>query len=105
MKGYVNLTHTNNGKLKNYYKKDETYSKEEIDSKVTGVYKAKGSVQNYTDLPTENNSVGDVYNVINKYNDYPAGTNFVWTEQGTWDALGGIGGGGSVPIVRLPQVV
>ena len=111
MKGYVNLTHTNNGaiekisekvdslgsdyvtkdttELTNYYTKSQTYTKEEVDNKTTNVYRAKGSVQTYQDLPTENNQVGDVYNVIEAYEDYPAGTNFVWTDTSTWDALGG----------------
>lgn len=111
MKGYVNLTHTNNSAIKevsqkvdniednyitkdtseltNYYTKNQTYTKEEIDNKTTNVYRAKGSVQTYQDLPTENNQVGDVYNVIEAYEDYPAGTNFVWTDTSTWDALGG----------------
>lgn len=111
MKGFVNLTHTNNGKinqlktevdnlknntvgkdtteLENYYTKDQTYTKDEVNSKVTGVYKYKGSVQTYADLPTQNNQEGDVYNVIQAYQEYPAGTNFAWTAQNTWDALGG----------------
>ena len=111
MKGYVNLTHTNNSaieevnqkideiqddyvskdttELTNYYTKNDTYSKEEIDNKTTNVYRAKGSVQTYQDLPTGGNQVGDVYNVIEAYDDYPAGTNFVWTDTSTWDALGG----------------
>lgn len=57
-----------------------------------GVLRLKGSVQTYTDLPTENNQVGDVYNVIEAYGDYGAGTNFAWTTEGSWDALGGKGG-------------
>lgn len=57
-----------------------------------GVLRLKGSVQTYADLPTENNQVGDVYNVIEAYGDYGAGTNFAWTTEGTWDALGGKGG-------------
>lgn len=111
MKGYVNLTHTNNSaieevgqkvdniednyitkdtsELTNYYTKSQTYTKEEVDNKTTNVYRAKGSVQTYQDLPTTNNQVGDVYNVIEAYQDYPAGTNFVWTDTSTWDALGG----------------
>lgn len=111
MKGYVNLTHTNNSaiekvsqkideiqddyvskdttELTNYYTKNQTYTKEEIDNKTANVYRAKGSVQTYQDLPTEGNQVGDVYNVIEAYEDYPAGTNFVWTDTSTWDALGG----------------
>lgn len=111
MKGFVNLTHTNNGKinqlktevdnlknntvgkdttdLENYYTKNQTYTKDEVNSKITGVYKYKGSVQTYADLPTQNNQEGDVYNVIQAYQEYPAGTNFAWTSQNTWDALGG----------------
>lgn len=57
-----------------------------------GVLRLKGSVQTYADLPTENNVVGDVYNVIDEHDEYGAGTNFAWTTEGTWDALGGKGG-------------
>jgi len=57
------------------------------DSKVASVYKPKGSVATYADLPSTP-STGDVYNVIAAYGNVPAGTNFVW--NGTaWDALGG----------------
>ena len=59
-------------------------------NKLGNVFKYKGSVQTYADLPTENNQVGDVWNVVEKYESYPAGTNFAWTPDGTWDALGGI---------------
>lgn len=64
----------------------------ELKSSITGVYQYKGSVTNYDDLPTENLTTGDVYNVVNTSEvngiDYPAGTNFAW--NGTeWDALGG----------------
>ena len=79
----------NKSDLNNYYTKEETYTKSEVDSKVTNIYKYKGSVQTYADLPTENNQAGDVWNVIEKYESYPAGTNFAWTPDGTWDALGG----------------
>lgn len=58
-------------------------------NKLGNVFKYKGSVQTYADLPTENNQVGDVWNVVEKYESYPAGTNFAWTPDGTWDALGG----------------
>jgi len=54
----------------------------------TGVYKYKGTKENYADLPTSGNEVGDVWNVINAYEHYPAGTNFAWTGT-AWDALGG----------------
>ena len=58
-------------------------------NKLGNVFKYKGSVQTYADLPTENNQAGDVWNVVEKYESYPAGTNFAWTPDGTWDALGG----------------
>lgn len=55
--------------------------------KVASMYRFRGSVAAYADLP-EDAANGDVYNVVAKYGDYPAGTNFAWT--GTeWDALGG----------------
>lgn len=58
-----------------------------INQKVASAYIYKGSVQTYADLPTDAD-IGDVYNVIEAYQGYPAGTNFAWT--GTqWDALGG----------------
>ena len=55
---------------------------------ITDVYKYKGTKANYSELPTTNNVVGDVWNVTNAYNDYPEGTNFAW-DGSTWDALGG----------------
>lgn len=58
-----------------------------INQKLASTYVYKGSVQTYANLPT-NANIGDVYNVIEAYQNYPAGTNFAWT--GTqWDALGG----------------
>lgn len=46
----------------------------------SNVYKVKGSVQTYNDLPRVDNQVGDVWNVID------TGANYVWTENG-WDKL------------------
>ena len=63
-------------------------SKDYTDSKLTSTYRYKGTVQNYDDLPTENNEIGDTYNVVEPYGDYPGGTNFAWTGS-DWDALGG----------------
>lgn len=48
---------------------------------VSNVYKYKGSVATYTDLPTENVSIGDVYNVQD------SGMNYAWTGA-EWDGLG-----------------
>lgn len=65
----------------------ETYVDEAI-ADLGDVLEYKGTVTNYSDLPTTDRSKGDVYNVTNAYGDYPAGTNFAW--NGTaWDALGG----------------
>ena len=56
--------------------------KDYVDSKVSSVYKIKGSVADYASLPTENLTVGDVYNLSD------TGDNYVW--DGTaWDKLGG----------------
>lgn len=55
---------------------------------ISGVYKYKGSKTNYSNLPTSGNVTGDVWNVVNAYSTYPAGTNFAW-DGTTWDALGG----------------
>ena len=64
------------------------YVNNAVSTAIASVYKVKGSVATYGDLPVSGQSVGDVYNVIAAYSTYPAGTNWVWT--GTeWDALGG----------------
>lgn len=87
-------THTHDTR---YYTKEQTdanikvvsddlatnyYNKSQVDSKFTSVYIFKGSVDNYEDLPTEGNIIGDVWNVRR------SDTNYAWTSEG-WDALGG----------------
>lgn len=71
--------------------KSNTYTKAQVDAKLSGVYKVKGS-STFEALPKDNNVVGDVYNITNAFNlggkHYDAGTNVVWTEDG-WDALSG----------------
>lgn len=67
---------------------------DEINSKISSVYKVRGTKNTYADLPTEGNTIGDVYNVIAANGKTPAGTNYVCTASaGTreeqWDALGG----------------
>ena len=62
-------------------------TKEEIDSKITAVYRPKGSCA-YADLPASP-EVGDVYNVTDAHEGHPAGTNYVWTGS-VWDALSGV---------------
>jgi len=57
------------------------YDKTTIDNKVSSVYKYKGSVATYADLPSSGLTAGDVYNVESD------GSNYAWT--GTeWDKLG-----------------
>lgn len=71
--------------------KSDTYTKVQVDAKLSGAYKVKGS-STFEALPKDNNVVGDVYNITNAFNlggkHYDAGTNVVWTEEG-WDALSG----------------
>jgi len=57
-------------------------------SETETLYHYRGSVQTYADLPTTGMKVGDVYNVIGKYGDFGAGTNFAWNGE-VWDSLGG----------------
>ena len=71
--------------------KSDTYTKAQVDAKLSGAYKVKGS-STFEALPKDNNVVGGVYNITNAFNlggkHYDAGTNVVWTEEG-WDALSG----------------
>ena len=68
--------------LTNYYKTSETYNKTEIDNKISSVYKYKGTVATYANLPSSDLTVGDVYNVES------TGDNYAWTGT-VWDKLGG----------------
>lgn len=71
--------------------KSDTYTKSQVDAKLSGAYKVKGS-STFEALPKDNNVVGDVYNITNAFNlggkHYDAGTNVVWTEDG-WGTLSG----------------
>ena len=51
-------------------------------SDISTVYKWKGSKDTYDQLPTEGNTVGDVWNIKD------TNMNYGWTEDGTWDPLG-----------------
>lgn len=59
----------------------DAYTKTEIDNKVASVYKYKGSVATYANLPSTGQVVGDVYNVEEN------GANYAW-DGSTWDKLG-----------------
>ena len=53
------------------------------------VYTYKGSKATYEELPTVDNAVGDVWNVVAAHEGYAAGMNYAW--NGTdWDAIGGL---------------
>lgn len=68
-----------------------------INSAIAGVYKVKGSVENYANLPADA-AEGDVYNVKNadKTHGVKAGDNVVWVgaveggEAAHWDVLSGV---------------
>ena len=66
------------------------YNKTEIDSKVASVYKYKGNVNTYADLPSSGQNVGDVYNITTADSTHgiKAGDNVAW-DGTTWDVLAG----------------
>ena len=66
----------------------DAFTKDEILSKISSVYRYKGSVETKTDLPSENLTEGDVYNVKD------TGDNYAWVAPvgelaGFWDKLAG----------------
>ena len=70
----------------------KTYVDEKVSTTISSVYRVKGTQETYDELPSTGNEIGDVWNVTSSVTVddkvYPAGTNWVWTEDG-WDALGG----------------
>ena len=77
--------------LTNYYKKNETYTQTEIDSKLSSVYKYRGTVATYNDLPSTGLIIGDVYNIeqADSTHGIKAGDNVAWNGL-TWDVLAGM---------------
>ena len=83
---------------------DDYYTKTDIDNKLGSTFTYKGTKETYTDLPTEGNKVGDVWNIksvgatasVDRYGTtIKAGDNVVWGEaDGTvaagWDVLSGV---------------
>ena len=67
---------------------DRTYAKK---ADITTVYKYRGSVNTYADLPVNGNAVGDVYNVVtaDASHGIKAGDNVVWNGN-AWDNLSGV---------------
>ena len=73
------------------------YTKPEVDTLVSSVYRFKGTVENYSQLPSENNVEGDVWNIINAdvSHGIKAGDNVAWVAakdgvEAHWDVLAGI---------------
>ena len=66
------------------------YDKNAVDTKIASVYKYKGTVSTYNDLPSSNLTVGDVYNIetADSTHGIKAGDNVAWTGT-TWDVLAG----------------
>lgn len=56
--------------------------------RTASVLRYKGSVNNYNDLPTQNLTAGDTYNIVQEFDNHPAGTNVSWNGE-KWDPLGG----------------
>ena len=69
----------------------DAYTKSETDAKISSVYRYRGSVETYADLPTEGQKEGDVWNIASADTAHGinAGDNVAWTADGTWDALSG----------------
>lgn len=70
---------------------EDAYTKSEVDSLVSSTFRYKGTVDNYEDLPTSDQKVGDVYNIKNADAEHgiKAGDNVAWS--GTeWDVLSGL---------------
>ena len=68
----------------------DAYTKTEVDAKVTSVYRYKGTVSTYADLPSSGQEVGDVWNIetADSAHGIKAGDNVAWNGT-TWDALAG----------------
>ena len=68
----------------------DAYTKTEVDAKVTSVYRYKGTVSTYADLPSSGQEVGDVWNneTADSAHGIKAGDNVAWNGT-TWDALAG----------------
>ena len=67
---------------------DGTMTQAAITARLSSIYRFKGSVDTYYDLPSSGNTLGDVYYVVNDNieNSIPAGTNLAWNGTG-WSKL------------------
>lgn len=66
-------------------------AKKYVDDKMLSVYRYKGTVLTYDDLPDSDLTIGDVYNIetADSTHGIKAGDNVAWTGS-VWDVLGGI---------------
>ncbi len=87
IKGQLSGLSTDSGSVKKYVD-------DQVSAQVAAAYKVKGTVADYAALEGKTSTavVGDVWNMTASATVdgkvYPAGTNWVYTEEG-WDALGG----------------
>jgi hypothetical protein len=58
------------------------YSKDEVDLKVTGIFRYRGSVSTFSLLPATGQALGDAWNVLD------TGHNYAW-DGDAWDRLAG----------------
>lgn len=83
---------TTSGKMKLYSTTgdniDGTMTQAAITASISRIYRFKGSVDTYYELPSSGNNLGDVYYVVNDNieNSIPAGTNLAWNGTG-WSKL------------------
>lgn len=68
----------------------DAYTKDEVDGLVSAVYRYKGTVSTYAELPSTGRKTGDVYNVETADTEHgiKAGDNVAWNGS-AWDALAG----------------
>ena len=68
----------------------DAYTKTEVDAKGSSVYRYKGTVSAYADLPSSGQEVGDVWNIetADSSHGIKAGDNVAWNGT-TWDVLAG----------------
>ena len=90
----LNATESQAGKMKLYNSvgnnTDGTMTQQAITSLLSSLYRFKGSVDSYYDLPTRDNQVGDTYNILNPNleNNILRGDNVAWYGTG-WAKLAG----------------
>ena len=86
--GYTKITSANVSTIV----KDVAYTKSEVDSKLTSVYKYKSSIDTVSSLPDSGMNTGDVYNIVSAGTDsgitVNAGDNVAWNGS-AWDVLAG----------------